>query len=456
MSRYIAAIDLGTAKVVSIVGEVTPSGVKIIGYHQAPSQGIMRGDVVNIQKVIDSLNPTLEYVNEQINTMPDTTPRKIKDVYVGISGHNLKCIENTIHRNRDNSFNKQLISEDEVQTMIEEMFNTPVASTEQILHVIPQSYNVDEQIGCKEIVGMDGDSIDGKYKIFVGKTSSATHTRSVLNRANLSIKKMILSPIASAEAVLTEDEKELGVLMIDIGAGTSDVIIYYDHIIRHIAIIPFGGNAISMDIRQTCSVSFKNAELLKRQQGSCLSEQAPQNKHIGIKDKMGNITQEIPCKLLAATIEARVCEIIATALHELEKSGYKDKVKNIVITGGSSSLNHIQSLAKEISKMNVRLAMPGNQNILNTSLNDIYKPAAATAVGLILLGAADSKNEPQESELEFTNIWGEKTEDDPANATSGNNTNNPANGKKKKQEKKKGFKFSLSDIFKSTASDNEA
>ena len=372
--------------------------------------------------------------------MPDTTPRKIKDVYVGISGHNLKCIENTIHRNRDNSFNKQLISEDEVQTMIEEMFNTPVASTEQILHVIPQSYNVDEQIGCKEIVGMDGDSIDGKYKIFVGKTSSATHTRSVLNRANLSIKKMILSPIASAEAVLTEDEKELGVLMIDIGAEKANAHVGYrvrDEITFYM-------------------LNNKNAELLKRQQGSCLSEQAPQNKHIGIKDKMGNITQEIPCKLLAATIEARVCEIIATALHELEKSGYKDKVKNIVITGGSSSLNHIQSLAKEISKMNVRLAMPGNQNILNTSLNDIYKPAAATAVGLILLGAADSKNEPQESELEFTNIWGEKTEDDPANAASGNNTNNPANGKKKKQEKKKGFKFSLSDIFKSTASDNEA
>ena len=300
MNRYIAAIDLGTTKIVTIVAEVSSNGVKVIGYNQAPYQGgIMRGNVVNIQKCLETLLPTLDCVNEQINTMPDSDPRQISEVYVGISGHHLNCIENTLHRNRNISTSRQLINQEEVQTMIDEMFNTPVDAKEQVLEVIPQSFNVDEQIGCSNIIGMDGDTIEAKFKLFVGKVSSVNHIKLVLNRANLNLKKMYLSSIASAEAVLTDDEKELGVMMIDIGAGTSDVVVYYDNIIRHIAVIPFAGNAITQDIRLTCEVSFKNAELLKRQHGSCLSEQAQENKHIAIRDKYGNITQEIPYKYLA-------------------------------------------------------------------------------------------------------------------------------------------------------------
>ena len=156
--------------------------------------------------------------------------------------------------------------------MIDEMFNTPVDAKEQVLEVIPQSFNVDEQIGCSNIIGMDGDTIEAKFKLFVGKVSSVNHIKLVLNRANLILKKMYLSSIASAEAVLTDDEKELGVMMIDIGAGTSDVVVYYDNIIRHIAVIPFAGNAITQDIRLTCDVSFNISDLIKRQHGSCLIE----------------------------------------------------------------------------------------------------------------------------------------------------------------------------------------
>lgn len=441
MSRYIAAIDLGTTKIVTIVGEMTANGVKIIGYCQAPYQGgIVRGDVANIQKCLETLTPTIASVNEQINTMPDSEPRQISEVYVGISGHHLRSIENTLHRNRSNSHSRQLITLEEVETMIKEMFNTPVNDKEQILEVIPQSYNVDEQIGCSNIIGMDGESVDGKYKLFIGKTSSVNHTKSVLNRANLVLKKMILSPQASAEAVLTEDEKELGVMMIDIGAGTSDVVVYYDNIIRHISIIPFAGNSITQDIRQTCGVSTKNAELLKRQHGSCLSELAQENKHIAIKDKYGNVAQEIPYKLLASTIEARVCEIIATALHELKLSGYQDLVKRIVLTGGSSSLNHIQTLVKELSGMSVRISTPVNSNILNTSVNDIYKPGASTAVGLILLGGNEPDNGNAQEETQDKNIWGEVITTPPAT-----NSN-----------KKKKFLRIFSDIFNTQTNDNEA
>ena len=439
MNRYIAAIDLGTTKIVTIVAEVSSNGVKVIGYNQAPYQGgIMRGNVVNIQKCLETLLPTLDCVNEQINTMPDSDPRQISEVYVGISGHHLNCIENTLHRNRNISTSRQLINQEEVQTMIDEMFNTPVDAKEQVLEVIPQSFNVDEQIGCSNIIGMDGDTIEAKFKLFVGKVSSVNHIKLVLNRANLTLKKMYLSSIASAEAVLTDDEKELGVMMIDIGAGTSDVVIYYDNIIRHIAVIPFAGNAITQDIRLTCEVSFKNAELLKRQHGSCLSEQAQENKHIAIRDKYGNITQEIPYKYLAETIEARVCEIIATALHELELSGFKDKVKKIVLTGGSSSLNHIQTLTKELSGLNVRLSTPINPNILSTSISEIYKPGASTAVGLILLGKNEPVTEKVEDRGQDKDLWG-------------NNIVTPPPAPKKKKK----FKNIFSEIF-NQQNDNEA
>lgn len=439
MNRYIAAIDLGTTKIVTIVAEVSSNGVKVIGYNQAPYQGgIMRGNVVNIQKCLETLLPTLDCVNEQINTMPDSDPRQISEVYVGISGHHLNCIENTLHRNRNISTSRQLINQEEVQTMIDEMFNTPVDAKEQVLEVIPQSFNVDEQIGCSNIIGMDGDSVEAKFKLFVGKVSSVNHIKLVLNRANLTLKKMYLSSIASAEAVLTDDEKELGVMMIDIGAGTSDVVVYYDNIIRHIAVIPFAGNAITQDIRLTCEVSFKNAELLKRQHGSCLSEQAQENKHIAIRDKYGNITQEIPYKYLAETIEARVCEIIATALHELELSGFKDKVKKIVLTGGSSSLNHIQTLTKELSGLNVRLSTPINPNILSTSISEIYKPGASTAVGLILLGKNEPVTEKVEERGQDKDLWG-------------NNIVTPPPAPKKKKK----FKNIFSEIF-NQQNDNEA
>ena len=439
MNRYIAAIDLGTTKIVTIVAEVSSNGVKVIGYNQAPYQGgIMRGNVVNIQKCLETLLPTLDCVNEQINTMPDSDPRQISEVYVGISGHHLNCIENTLHRNRNISTSRQLINQEEVQTMIDEMFNTPVDAKEQVIEVIPQSFNVDEQIGCSNIIGMDGDTIEAKFKLFVGKVSSVNHIKLVLNRANLILKKMYLSSIASAEAVLTDDEKELGVMMIDIGAGTSDVVVYYDNIIRHIAVIPFAGNAITQDIRLTCDVSFKNAELLKRQHGSCLSEQAQENKHIAIRDKYGNITQEIPYKYLAETIEARVCEIIATALHELELSGFKEKVKKIVLTGGSSSLNHIQTLTKELSGLNVRLSTPINPNILSTSISEIYKPGASTAVGLILLGKNEPVTEKVEERGQDKDLWG-------------NNIVTPPPAPKKKKK----FKNIFSEIF-NQQNDNEA
>ena len=263
MNNYIAAIDLGTTKVVTLIGEKTDSGIKIIAFREAPSKGVMRGEVVNIQNVLDSMMPLIEDIKREHEI-------EIKEVYVGIAGQNIKCTTARISRNRGRS--DELISESEVDEMMKEMANSRVNAGEKILHVIPQAYNVDDHIGMQSATGMTGTRIEGDYKLFIGKTNSVEHSRLVINRAGLKLKELILEPVASAKAVLTDDEMELGVAMIDIGGGTTDLLIYEDNIIRHTAVIPFGGNSITEDLRQGCGVSLRNAEQIKIQYGSCYSE----------------------------------------------------------------------------------------------------------------------------------------------------------------------------------------
>ncbi len=382
MSNYVTAIDLGTTKVVTIVGEETSSGVKIVAYSEAPSNGVVRGEVLNISHVLESLQPTIDSVLEQMkDVINDFT---IKDIYLGIAGQNIRCDSCSIKKHRDGD---ALIREEEIESMLEEVYNSRTAPGEVILHVIPQLYNVDDHIGLTEPVGMLGKEIDGTYRIFIGKANSASSSKHVIKRTGLNTKKLILEPIASARAVLTSDDMELGVAMVDIGGGTTDLLIYHENTIRHTAVIPFGGNSITEDIRLTCGVSLKHAEAMKKQHGSCLSEYAPDNKSIVIPGLGGAGDKEITFKLLSSAIEARVEEIFKSVKEEIEKSGYQDKLRNgLVLTGGTSLLNHIQITAKKITKMNVRIALPNDPIVLSNSCEDIYKPSASTAVGLVLKG----------------------------------------------------------------------
>lgn len=401
---YVAAIDLGTTKVVTIVGEKSAGGIKIVGYSEAPSNGVMRGEVVNIQKVLDSLTPTIKEVQQQVEDLEF----QIKEVYVGIAGQNIRCDANSIKRHRINP--SSLIEESEVQSMLQEMYQSRVAPGEEVLHVIPQSYNVDEHMCVDDPVGMDGNEVDGNYRLFIGRANSAAHSGKVINRAGLNLKKLILEPIASAEAVLSPEDKELGVAMVDIGGGTTDLLIIKNDIIRHTAVIPFGGNSITEDIRQICGVSLKHAEALKRQHGSCISEYAQEGRVISIKGQGGVMSKEVSYKLLASAIEARVSEIIATVQFEIEKSGYKDKLSNgIVLTGGSANLNHIQNITKQITGMPVRIAFPDTSILMSTSREEVYKPSASTAVGLVIKGfelAEEEADAVQRKEQGNVDIFG--------------------------------------------------
>jgi len=383
MKRYVAAIDLGTTKVVSLVGEKTESGYKIVAFKEAPSKGVMRGEVVNIQNVLDSLIPTIREIKQEDGI-------EISEVYVGIAGQNIKC--NTSRHSRNRGKSDELISDREIEEMEQEIFNSRVSAGEKILHVMPQSYNVDDHIGVKDPVGMTGTQIDGDYKIFIGKINSVEHSKLVINRAGLVLKEFILEPVASAKAVLSEDEMELGVAMVDMGGGTTDLLIYEDNIIRHTSVIPFGGNSITEDLSQGCGVSSRNAEQMKIQYGSCYSEYAPENKTVIIPGIGGRESREVSFKVIASIIEARVEEIIEAVMYEIENSGYQDKLRaGIVITGGASQLTNLCQFVKYKTGYDTRIASPNN-SITFDSCEGVCKPSSSTAVGLIIKGFESEKS----------------------------------------------------------------
>lgn len=376
MRHLIAAIDLGTTKVVCAVGEKTPAGIKIIAHSQAPSKGVMRGEVINIQHVLDSMLPVVSEVENAIG-------HKINEVFVGIAGQNIRCTTNASQTTRKHP--EELITQEEIDAITSDMYGTFVQNGEKVLHVIPQSYNVDDFMGVTEPVGMIGQQINANFKLFIGKSNSAQFSNNVINRAGLKLRELVLEPLASAKAVLEDDEREVGVAMLDIGGGTSDLLIIQDNIIRHAAVIPFGGNSITEDIRQGCGISLKHAEQLKVMYGSCVSSHAPKQS-IVIPGIGGRESKEIAFSVLAGIIEARMAEIFEAVDYEIERSGFKDALQaGLVITGGSSQMLGICELASMITGLEARVAYP-DQSINSDSVSEVYSPSQSTVVGLVLNG----------------------------------------------------------------------
>ncbi len=376
MRNLIAAIDLGTTKVVCAVGEKTSAGIKIIAHSWAQSKGVLRGEVVNIQHVLDSLIPVLHNIENSIGY-------KINEVFVGIAGQNIRCISNACQTPRKQP--EELITQQEIDAITSGMYGTFVQNNEKVLHVIPQSYNIDDYMGITEPVGMIGQQISANFKLFIGKNDSVKFSNNVISRAGLKLHEIVLEPLASAKAVLTDEEREVGVAMLDIGGGTSDLLIIQDNIIRHAAVIPFGGNSITEDIRMGCGVSSKHAEQLKVHHGSCISAHAPK-KTVIIPGIGGREGREISYAVLAGIIEARMAEIFEAVDYELERSGFKNLLQaGVVITGGSSRLANICQLASTVTGLEARVASPG-ENISRDSVSEVFSPEQATIVGLILNG----------------------------------------------------------------------
>ena len=375
---FVAAIDIGTTKIVAIVGKRKENGkIEILGISKTASKGVKRGVVLNIEEAVNSIQKTVEDVQFNIG-------KQISDVYVGIAGQHIKSIKNRGYINRD-SYDDE-ITKDDINALIQDMYKIPIDVGEEIIHVLPQNYIVDNEIGVKNPIGMSGKRVEANFHIVIGQIASARNIGKCISKAGLSINQLVLEPLASSEAVLTDDEKEAGVALVDIGGGTTDVAVYYDDIIRHTAVIPFGGDVITSDIKEGCSILQRQAELLKVQYGSSLGDLAKESEVVSIPGISGREPKEISFKSLAYIIQSRMEEILDAVIYEIENSGYFERLSaGIVLTGGGALLKHLPALVKFKTGMDVRVGYP-TEHLANESIDEVNHPMFSTAVGLVLKG----------------------------------------------------------------------
>src|SRR5512133_3000283 len=376
--QYVAAIDIGTTKIVAIVGKKNENGkIEILGLSKAVSTGVRRGIVLNIEETVNAVQTTVNDVQKISGIM-------FSEVFVGIAGQHIKSMKNRGYIIRDNYEDE--IKKEEVFRLIDDMYKIHIEIGEEIIHVLPQNFIVDNETGVKSPIGMCGRRLEANFHIVIGHVAAAKNIEKCIRKANLSVKDMILEPLASSDAVLTEDEMEAGVVLVDIGGGTTDVAVYYDNIIRHTAVIPFGGNVVTKDIKEGCAILQRHAEQLKIQYGSALGDMAPEDKVVSIPGISGREPKEISFKSLAYIIQSRMEEIIDAVNFEIQNSGYADKLAaGVVITGGGAMLKHLPQLMKFKTAMDVRIGVP-NEHLAGNSRNEINQPMYATAVGLIMKG----------------------------------------------------------------------
>ncbi len=380
----VAAIDIGTTKIVCLVGRKNDTGqIEILALSKAPSTGVKRGVVLNIEETVNALQKTVEEVQLKSSVI-------FEEVYVGIAGQHIRSIRNRGYINRDSD--DEEIKKRDIMRLIDDMSKIPIDVGEEIIHVLPQNFIVDNETGVKNPVGMSGRRLEANFHIVIGKVASAKNIEKCVNRINLRIKDLILEPLASSAAVLTDDEKEAGVALVDIGGGTTDIAVYYDNVIRHTAVIPFGGNVITKDIKEGCAILNRHAELLKTRYGSALGDFAPEDKVVTIPGISGREPKEISFKSLAYIIQSRMEEIIEAVMYEIDNSGVADKLAaGIVITGGGARLRHLPQLIKYKTGYDVRIGYP-SEHLGGEMEDEINQPMYATAVGLVLKGMEYDNN----------------------------------------------------------------
>jgi cell division protein FtsA len=376
--QYVAAIDIGTTKIVAIVGKKNENGkIEILGLSKALSKGVKRGVVLNIEETVTAIQTTVDDVQKRSGIL-------FSEVFVGIAGQHIKSMKNRGYIMRE-AYDDE-IKKEEVFKLIEDMHKIHIEIGEEIIHVIPQNFIVDNETGVKSPIGMCGRRLEANFHIVIGQVAAAKNIEKCIRKVNLTVKDMILEPLASSDAVLTEDEKEAGVVLVDIGGGTTDVAVYFDNIIRHTAVIPFGGNVVTKDIKEGCAILQRHAEQLKIQYGSALGDIAPDDKVVSIPGISGREPKEISFKSLAYIIQSRMEEIIDAVNFEIQNSGYADKLAaGVVITGGGAMLKHLPQLMKFKTAMDVRIGLP-NEHLAGSAKNEINQPMYATSVGLIMRG----------------------------------------------------------------------
>ncbi len=377
--EIVVGLDIGTTKIACLVGRKTEHGkIEMLGVGKAPSVGVTRGGVVsNIEKTVQSIRAAVEEAEAKSGV-------EIKVVNVGIAGQHIKSLQHRGMITRDSI--EEEINQQDVDALIDDMYKLVMMPGEEIIHVLPQEYIVDRQSGVKDPIGMSGVQLEANFHIITGAMASAKNIYKCVAKAGLEVAELILEPLASASAVLSDEEKEAGVVLVDIGGGTTDIAIFHDGIIRHTAVIPFGGNVITEDIKEGCTIMHRQAELLKTKFGTALSNQSQENEIVCIPGLRGRDPKEISVKNLSNIINARMAEIIEHVYYEIKNSGYEKKlIGGIVVTGGGSQLKHISQLFEYATGMDARIGFPNEHLSSNTSTN-LTSPLFATGVGLVAKG----------------------------------------------------------------------
>ena len=382
---YIVGLDIGTTKIACIVGEKMPNGkIEIRGYGKTESTGVKRGMVFNIEETVDAIKRAVAQASEQSKV-------EIKSVNVGIAGHHIKSLQHRGVLIRENADVE--ISDQELDKLKQDMYKIGISPGEEIINVIPQEYIVDDEPGIRQPKGMLGNKIEANFHVIVGQTSAVKNIVKCIEHAGLEMENMILEPIASAAAVLGADEKEAGVAIVDIGGGTTDIAVFYDEIIYHTAVIPFGGNIITEDIRQGCSIIKKHAEEIKVKFGSAVASENSEDEVVSIPGIRGREPKEISFKNLASIIQARLEEIFDLVNFEIQKVNSEHKlIAGIVLTGGGAMMKHIRQLAEFKTGLEVRLGYP-NEYLANETSEDLASPLYSTGIGLVIEGIAKYEND---------------------------------------------------------------
>ncbi len=385
-SKIVVGLDIGTTKICCIVGRKADHGkIEILGMGRADSLGVKRGMVFNIEQTVQAIRQAVDEAESKASV-------EIGEVNVGIAGQHIKSMQHHGIYTRKISTD-DTISQVDIDALIDDMYKLAMLPGEQIIHVLPQEYIVDGETGVKQPIGTPGVRLEANFHIITGQTTAASNIKKCVEKAGLTMKDIILEPLASSEAVLSQEEKDAGVALVDIGGGTTDLAIFYDGLIRHTAVIPLGGNIITEDIREGCTIIGKQAELLKIKFGSALASESQENEIVSIPGLRGREPKEISVKNLASIIQARLEEIIEYVYHEIKNSGYEKKlIGGIVLTGGGAQMKHITQLTEFITAMNTRIGYP-NEHLAPGSPEEITSPMYATGVGLLMMGIQNGEKE---------------------------------------------------------------
>lgn len=398
--KIIVGLDIGTTKVCAIVGRANQYGkVDILGMGKVASHGgVTRGVVSNIDRTVAAIQAAIKEASEKSNV-------DIQRVEVGIAGAHINSLQHRGMIIRNDGETE--INADDLKKLENDMFKLAVKPGDRILHVIPQEYTVDDEPGIIDPIGMAGVKVEGNFHIITGQISAAKNIHKCVEKSNLEVSDIALEPLASSEAVLSSDELEAGVVLVDIGGGTTDLAIFHDNIICHTAVIPYGGNIITEDIKQGCNVMKAHAELLKVKFGSALANELDENEIVTIPGIRGRAAKEISVKNLSMIIQARIQEIMELVDFEIKHSGVGNIAGGIVITGGGSQLKHVDQLAEFVTGLDARIGYP-NEHLAKGMVEEVKSPIYATGVGLVLRGLAADRVSGGDNTGQRTKPSGEK------------------------------------------------